>query len=75
VPRLNVFMAWCLIKHRDNFTFTFQQSFLTKYWLLNYVHLLSIKSSNKLLQKAFVGVYKCEEVLLSIVKQFKQKIR
>jgi hypothetical protein len=24
-PFSNVFMAWCLVKHRDNFTFTFHQ--------------------------------------------------
>jgi hypothetical protein len=27
-----VFMAWCLVKHRDNFTFTFTEWFFSAFW-------------------------------------------
>jgi hypothetical protein len=30
-----VFMAWCLVKHRDNFTFTYYYYYYYYYYLLN----------------------------------------
>jgi len=37
IKRYYVFMAWCLVKHRDNFTSTFTDNHLNKYILMNIV--------------------------------------
>jgi hypothetical protein len=52
VPPLpqHVFMAWCLVKHMDNFTFTFTQS--GNFW----IHACNKRISGTSYQSSYVGL-------------------
>jgi hypothetical protein len=61
------FMVWCLVKHRDNFTFICDEKCIHGYyWLLSSTHLSNIAAASHIHMAGLCGFsYKCDELVVT----------